>query len=188
MKRNFFSLVMAVIVIAVGMSVTACTSMMYKIMGVKKVESNSFMDPAIPVEEHAVLTVDKNIQITMIDGRGALIDGNKKMLLVLPSGKHTLHVSYFNASLTYGNGGKSYSLTQTSSNIASLSDTFLPGHFYWIDYRVSGSSITFILNDETDPTVHEKKGAQNAAEKRNNAAKKVLASAKYPKNAYKLYR
>jgi hypothetical protein len=146
--------------------------MVYKMAGIP---ANPFMDPAVPGEEHAVLTIDKKLSVIRIDDKAAVIMG--KTLLVLPPGEHTLSVFYNDVSVNFDRGG----YTTTESDVVALTDTFLPGHFYWIDYGIDygigGASITFKLNDETNPERYEKKSAQNAARKRNDAAKKKLRAA-----------
>jgi hypothetical protein len=132
------------------------------------------MDPTVPVEEHAVLTIDKKLSVVRIDDKAVAIIG--KTLLILPPGEHTLSVYYNDVSVNFDGGG----YKTTESNIVALTDTFLPGHFYWIDYidyGIGGGFITFKLNDETNPEIYEKKSAQNAARRRNDAAKKKLRAA-----------
>jgi hypothetical protein len=169
MKKRFFSLVMAVTIIASGMLTTACASLIYKMAGIPV---NPFMDPAVPVEEHAVLIIDKKLTVVRIDDKAAAIMG--KTLLVLPPGEHTLLVYYVDVSVNFNGGG----YKTTESNVVALTDTFLPGHFYWIDYAIDViGTVTFRLNDETNPEIYEKKSAQNAARRRNDAARKKLRSA-----------
>jgi hypothetical protein len=157
--------------------------MIYNMAGIEEAEFDYLMDPTVPVTEHAVLTIGEEVVVTGVDGSLGVVfaDGQEETLLMIPPGEHTLTVSYFDASLNYYNGGTSYNLTQTKSDDVTLSGTFLPGHFYWIDYGVSGGAISFRLNDETNPEIYAEKSAQNAAKKRNDAAKKeLLAAAKSP--------
>jgi hypothetical protein len=171
MKKKMVLFLMAITVIASSMMVSSCLSM----FGVKTADFDTFLDTDVSVMEHSVVTIPEKLQVTAIDGEAGVISaGNKTVLLMLPPGEHTFSVSYFSASLNYYNGGKSYSLSQTSSNIVQLTDTFLPGHFYYMDYTITGGNILLDLIDETDPAVYEKKGDQQAAQKRNEAAKKKL--------------
>jgi hypothetical protein len=120
------------------------------------------------------------LYIVSIDGETGAITMDEEIQLILPPGEHKLFVSYGDVSVNSGTWGNTttYSANSTQSDFVPLSDTFLPGHFYWIDYEISGDNITFILIDETDPAIYyNEKSAQNAAQKRIDAAKKMLLAA-----------
>jgi hypothetical protein len=169
---KIFSFGMAITVIACGMLITACFSL-------PKADFNAFMDYSVPASEHAVLSVGDDLNVSSIDGEVGVITNGKETQLMLSPGEHKLFVSYFSASVTSNTWGSTTTYTTTSrrSDMVELSNDFLPGHFYWIAYGVSGDNITFKLIDETDPAVYEKKRDQNAARKRIDAAKKMLPAA-----------
>jgi hypothetical protein len=144
---------------------------------------NTFMDPDVPKDGHAVLSVHNNIVIAAIDGQMTLKSsgqGNdgiffkKNPIVVLTPGEHLLDVRYVRSS------SHNDMVTTEQTDIIKLTGTFQAGHFYRIYPRSEGRNVYFEIIDETDPggdTEKEKK----VAVKRVETEKKKLASAKYPK-------
>jgi hypothetical protein len=150
---------------------------------------NTFMDPDVPREGHAALSVHKNIVIAMIDGQMTLkSSGNandsfvaKNPIVVLTPGEHVLDVQYFNRSSNYTYYNNTTTVTTEKTDLIKLSGTFLEGHFYRIYPRSEGRNVYFEIIDETDPGAWDTEKGKKVAVKRVETEKKKLASAKYPK-------
>jgi hypothetical protein len=175
MKKNkFFVLGMAVTVIASGMLVTACFSMVKTV----KVDFNSLMDTNIPTQEHCVLDFDIFLHDIILDGVLYL----EMPTVAIPPGEHTI--------TTIANAKQSssdrYGVVRTLDNYMTgymtITANFAPGHIYFLDF--DRESETLILVDETDPDTAwaDNKTRKNQAVRRVKNAKKKLDSAKYPKN------
>jgi hypothetical protein len=112
---------------------------------------NSFMNPAVPAEEHSFLSIDSTVLIESIDGdmtfrsSGSGSSTFKRIpLILLVPGRHTIQVWYQDAFT-----GKTTS-TGINSNSIPVSAMFLKGHYYTLYPEVGGGMVSFALRDETD--------------------------------------
>jgi len=110
---------------------------------------NSFMDREIPVSRHALILVEPNIAVNMIDGelqlKGSLVSPiMSKRILVIP-GRHYFTVSWYTRSI-------SGTTTTTSGNVG-LSGDFLAGHIYQITAEINGNRILFKITEENDMSI-----------------------------------
>jgi hypothetical protein len=131
---------------------------------------NKFMNPELSVKEHALLIIDNNIGVGMIDGEltfgssGAGTDGTLRsrtpMLLLIP-GQHTLMVQYIEQA---GN-------TRTTSDLIPVTGNLLPGHAYRLNPSINGNTVSFDFIAETDTSIWETKDLVSI-----RPSKKVLAS------------
>jgi hypothetical protein len=150
---------------------------------------NTFMDPDVPREEHAALSVHDNLVIAMIDGQLTLkSSGNaddgiavKNPIVVLTPGEHILDVQYLKRSSNYTYYNDTVTVTTEKTDFIKLPGNFLEGHFYRIYPRTEGRNVYFEIVDETDPGTWIKEREKKVAVKRVETEKKKLASAKYPK-------
>jgi hypothetical protein len=153
---------------------------------------NTFMDPDVPQDGHAALSVDNNIVIATIDGQltlkssGGVNDGfisAKNPIVALTPGEHILNVQYFKRSSDYSyyNNTTTVTVTTEKTDFINVSGNFLAGHFYRIYPRTEGKNVYFEIIDETDPDAWDTEKAKKTAVKRVETERKKLASAKYPK-------
>jgi hypothetical protein len=158
-KNNFFSLVAF---LAVFLMVGCATSPVV----------NKFMNPEISARDHALLIIDNNIGVGMIDGEftfgssGAGTDGSLRsrtpMILLMP-GRHTLMVQYVRQT--------SNSRTTTTSDLVPITGNLLAGHIYRLQPSVNGNTVSFDFIEETDASIWDSKDLSSV-----KPPKKVLAS------------
>jgi len=130
---------------------------------------NSYMDRNIPVREHALILIDPNISVGMIDGelqfKGSIVSPNiSKMILVIP-GKHSISVMWTTQTrdaktdYTYYNETHTTTITTTTttSDLVGFSGDFLASHIYRITAELSGNSISFMLVEENDMSIWDSK-------------------------------
>jgi len=125
---------------------------------------NKFMNPDLPTQEHALLSIDNNIGVGMIDGEftfkssGSGSDGSSKsrtpMILLMP-GRHTLMVQYVHQT-TNTSGNRKTKTTRTSDTIP-VTGNFLSGHNYKLQPEVNGDTVSFNFIDENDPDIWKSK-------------------------------
>jgi hypothetical protein len=150
---------------------------------------NTFMDPDVPKEGHAALSVHNNIVIATIDGQMTLkSSGNagdgiaaKNPIVVLTPGEHVLDVQYSKRSSNYTYYNNTTTVTTEETDFIKLPGNFLEGHFYRIYPRTEGKNVYFEIIDETDPGAWDTERERKVAVKRVETERKKLASAKYPK-------
>jgi hypothetical protein len=151
---------------------------------------NTFMDPDVPKEDHAALSVHNNIVIATIDGQMTLKSsggGNdgfitaKNPIVVLTPGEHTLDVQYLKRSSNYTYYNNTTTITTEQTDFIKVGGNFLAGHFYRIYPRTEGKNVYFEVVDETDSGAWDTEKAKKTAVKRVETERKKLVSAKYPK-------
>jgi hypothetical protein len=151
---------------------------------------NTFMDPDVPKEGHAALSVHNNIVIATIDGQMTLKSsggGNdgfisaKNPIVALTPGEHTLDVQYLKRSSSYTYYNNTTTVTTERTDFIKVGGNFQAGHFYRIYPRTEGKNVHFEVVDETDPGAWDTEKAKKTAVKRVETERKKLASAKYPK-------
>jgi hypothetical protein len=121
-----------------GVIVTGCTS---------SPVINSFMDRSIPVREHALLLVDPNVGVSMIDGemsfRASIVYENRTKIIFLIPGRHSLMVAWISRT----------SNTRTTSENTSMDRDFQAGCVYRLTGKLSGNSVFFQISEENNPSV-----------------------------------
>jgi hypothetical protein len=149
---------------------------------------NTFMDPDVPREEHAALSVHSNLIIATIDGQMTLKSsgndgfiGAKNPIVALTPGEHVLDVQYFKRSSNYTYYNNTTTITTEQTDFIKLPGNFQEGHFYRIYPRVAGKNVYFEIVDETDPGAWNTERDRKVALKRVTTEREKLASAKYPK-------
>jgi hypothetical protein len=149
---------------------------------------NTFMDPDVPREGHAALSVHNNLVIATIDGQMTLkSSGNagfiaaKNPIVALTPGEHILDVQYLKRSSNYTYYNNTTTITTEKTDFIKLPGIFLEGHFYRIYPRIEGKNVNFEIIDETDPGAWNTEKEKKVAIKRVEIERKKLASAKYPK-------
>jgi hypothetical protein len=133
---------------------------------------NTFMDPDVSVQEHAVLMVDNNINIAMIDGQMTLkssgkgTDGaitSKSPRVLLTPGEHRIDLQYLkqtsNSNISWNNTVTVTTTTEQTDFIPFTAD-FKGGHFYRVYATTEGSQIVFHV-DEDSQLSWESKEFQN---------------------------
>jgi hypothetical protein len=147
------------------------------------------MDPDVPREGHAALSVHNNLVIATIDGQMTLkSSGNagdsiaaKNPIVALIPGEHVLDVQYLKRSSNYTYYNNTTFVTTEKTDFIKLPGNFLAGHFYRIYPRMEGKNVYFEIIDETDPSAWDTERERKVAIKRIEIERKKLASAKYPK-------
>ncbi|MDR0641404.1 MAG: hypothetical protein LBG07_02990 [Treponema sp.] len=151
---------------------------------------NTFMDPDVPREGHAALSVHNNIVIAMVDGQMTLkssgkgnegIISAKNPIVALTPGEHVLDVQYLKRSSNYTYYNDTITITTEKTDFIKVGGNFLAGHFYRIYPREEGNNIYFEIIDETDASAWDTEKERKVAVKRVETEKEKLASAKYPK-------
>jgi hypothetical protein len=135
---------------------------------------NKFMDPELLTKEHALLIIDNNIGVGMIDGEftigssGAGTDGSLRsrtpMILLMP-GRHTLMVQYIRQT------SDSRTTTTSTSDLVPVTGNFLAGYIYRLQPSVNGNTVSFGFAEETDTSIWNSKDLASV-----KPPKKVLAS------------
>jgi hypothetical protein len=164
----------AVTIIASGMLVTAC----FSLPKTAKVGFNSLMDTNVPTQEHCVLDFAMFLHDVTLDGVFYL----EMPSVAIPPGEHTITTIANAKQSSADRYGNSITVDNYMTGYMTITASFTPGHIYFLDY--DGESETLILVDETDPDTAwaDNNTKKNQAERRVKNAKKMLASAKYPKN------
>jgi hypothetical protein len=117
---------------------------------------NKFMDPEIPAKEHALLSIDNNIGVGMIDGEltfgasGAGTDGTMRSrtpMILLTPGRHTLLVQYIHQT------SDPNSTTTTTSDLIPVTGNFMAGHYYKLQPEMQGNVVAFAISEETDTNI-----------------------------------
>jgi hypothetical protein len=145
----------------------------------------NFMNPGLPATEHSILSVHDNVMINNIDGDFTLrnIGGSggsvfkKYPNILLMPGRHTIEVWYRDTTLGYNER------VETTSDVISVTQTFLAGHFYRLYPETNGNKVAFLIIDETDPSVWKDDTERVNAEERVARQKDELSSVKPPKKA-----
>jgi hypothetical protein len=135
---------------------------------------NKFMNPELLPKEHALLIIDNNIGVGMIDGEftfgssGAGTDGSLRsrtpMILLMP-GRHTLMVQYIRQT------SDSRTTTTTTSDLVPVTGNFLAGYIYRLQPSVNGNTVSFDFIVETDTSIWNSKDLASV-----KPPKKVLTS------------
>jgi len=160
---------------------------------------NTFMDSDIPAADHAVLSVQQNVKVLMINGFiGIRASGSQQVsrsggilgmisttsepAVLLAPGTHSLNVAYQRESRDSSTSGNvtTVTISENTTNIVTVTENFIKGRFYRIYPVVTGNQVSFRIIDETDPSVWESDNERKNAEKRIAAVKKMLPSANYP--------
>jgi hypothetical protein len=142
--------------------------------GLGKVYSNTLMDPAVPIEDHAVVYFHPHVHGVVIDGDAAKQSKstNDEAIIMVAPGLHTVSAFYADAN----------SDRTVTSNYMPFDYDFAAGHFYYVSPDVEGSllrggTVSFGIRDETDPA-----SRNDAAEKRVAEMQMFRETAQYPKN------
>jgi hypothetical protein len=117
---------------------------------------NRFMNPEVSVKDHALLIIDNNIGVGMIDGEltfgssGAGTDGALRsrtpMILLMP-GRHTLMVQYI----------RQTSDSRATSDLIPVTGNFLAGHVYQLQPFVNGDTVSFNFIEDADTSIWDTK-------------------------------
>jgi hypothetical protein len=117
---------------------------------------NKFMNPELSAKDHALLIIDNNIGVGMVDGEftfgssGAGTDGTLRsrtpMILLMP-GRHTLMVQYIRQT------SDSRTITTTTSDLIPVTGNFLAGHIYRLQPSVNGNTVSFAFNEDADTSI-----------------------------------
>lgn len=114
------------------------------------------MDPELPVREHALLSIDNNIGVGMIDGEftfgasGAGTDGtirSRTPMILLTPGRHTLMVQYIHQT------SDSNYITTTTSDLIPVTGNFMAGHYYELQPELEGNVVKFTIVEKTDSNI-----------------------------------
>jgi hypothetical protein len=143
--------------------------------GVGKVYSNTVMDPAVPIEDHAVVYFHPHVHGIVIDGDEAKQSKstNDEAIIMVAPGLHTVSAYYADVDAD----------RKITSNYMPFDYDFAAGHFYYVSPDVEqgslfrGGTVSFGVSDETDPA-----SRNDAAEKRVAEMQKFRETAQYPKN------
>ena len=117
---------------------------------------NNFMDPDTPVRDHAILSVDNNVLIGIIDGifQGGKASGSggagiisKTPSILLTPGRHTLGVMYYQRT----SDGRTTTTSQT--DIVFVNHDFQAGRFYRLLPENRGNTIAFNIVEEASPDI-----------------------------------
>jgi hypothetical protein len=135
---------------------------------------NKFMNPELLTKEHALLIIDNNIGVGLVDGEftfrssGAGTDGSLRsrtpMILLMP-GRHTLMVQYIRET------SDSRTTSTTTSDLVPVTGNLLAGRIYRLRPSVNGNTVSFDFVEETDTSIWNSKDLASV-----KPPKKVLVS------------
>jgi len=129
---------------------------------------NEFMDPNLPVREHAALSVQSNVIIGQIDSSisfSGKYGGNsygKEPVLLLAPGNHNLSLMYYDGS------------TRTDGVV--ITQNFEAGRYYRLYPEHRGNQIAFIFKDQTVEGIWDTEPLASAQLPKQKASKSTSTS------------